>query len=124
MLFQEDVGQTEAAEVKELFWRCHKASEEARLFSEKLFDLAIENDEQIDGLIREFAHNWKLERIAAVDRNILRLAIAEFLYLVTPKAVVIDEAIEIARKFGSEKSPNFVNGILDAVTEKVDRSPV
>lgn len=124
MLFQEDVGETDSAEVKELFWRCHTASREARELAEQLFDLAIDNAGQIDRLIRESAHNWKLERISAVDRNILRLAIAEFLFFMTPKAVIMDEAIEIARKFGSEKSPGFVNGILDAVTERAERSPV
>jgi N utilization substance protein B len=62
--------------------------------------------------------------MAAVDRNILRMAVAEFLFVETPRVVVIDEAVEIARKYGSERSPEFVNGILDAIKEELERSPV
>ena len=62
--------------------------------------------------------------MAAVDRNILRMAVSEFLFVETPRVVVIDEAVEIARKYGSERSPEFVNGILDAIKGELERSPV
>lgn len=70
---------------------------------------------EIDARIAACARNWRLERMAAVDRNVLRLATWELLYSETPYTVVIDEAVELAREFGSEPSPAFVNGVLDAV---------
>ena len=73
-------------------------------------------------MISGHAQHWKLERIAAVERSILRVAIAELLATDTPKAVVIDEAIEIARKYASQRSSDFVNGILDAVKNNLERS--
>ena len=69
----------------------------------------------VDAHIAACARNWRLERMAAVDRNVLRLATFELLYTATPHTVVIDEAVELAREFGSEPSPAFVNGVLDAV---------
>ena len=74
---------------------------------------------EIDGHISACARNWRLERMAAVDRNVLRLATYELLHSDTPYTVVIDEAVELAREFGSEPSPAFVNGVLDAVARGV-----
>jgi N utilization substance protein B len=71
--------------------------------------------DEIDAHIGACARNWRLERMAAVDRNVLRLATFELLFTETPYTVVIDEAVELAREFGSEPSPAFVNGVLDAV---------
>lgn len=72
--------------------------------------------EEVDDLIRSQAEHWRLERMPAVDRNILRLAIYELLYETdVPKLVVVDEAIELAKKFGSENSSRFVNGLLDGL---------
>ena len=100
-----------------------QSDENAREYAEELFSHAIQHAAEIEVLIRQFTQHWRLERIAAVDRNILRMAIAEILYTETPNIVVIDEAIEIARKYGSEKSPDFVNGVLDAIRAEVERSP-
>jgi len=75
--------------------------------------------ECIDARIREHARNWRLERMAAVDRNLLRLAVYELADTDTPAEVVIDEAVELARDFGSEPSPAFVNGVLDAVARSL-----
>ena len=76
------------------------------------------NLEKIDGLIRTLAKNWTIERMSRVDRNILRLSIYEILFIPeTPKNVVINEAIEIAKKFGNDESPAFINGILDAAVK-------
>ena len=74
---------------------------------------------EIDARIAACARNWRLERMAAVDRNVLRLASYELLHTETPYTVVIDEAVELAREFGSEPSPAFVNGVLDAVARAV-----
>jgi transcription antitermination factor NusB len=93
-----------------------KRVEEAFHFAQDLVRGAMDHREEVDGLIRSQADNWRLERMPAVDRNILRLAIYEMLYEKdTPKLVVVDEAIELAKKFGSEQSGRFVNGLLDGL---------
>ncbi|MDH3255379.1 MAG: transcription antitermination factor NusB [Acidobacteriota bacterium] len=85
-------------------------------YARELFAGTIEHQQEIDSLIRSQAEHWRLERMPAVDRNILRLAAFEFLYEVdVPKLVVINEAIELAKRFGSEDSGRFVNGLLDGL---------
>ncbi len=85
-------------------------------YAKSLVTGTLEHLEEIDGLIRQQAEHWRLERMPAVDRNILRLAIYEFLWETdVPKLVVLDEAIELAKAFGSEQSGRFVNGVLDGV---------
>lgn len=85
-------------------------------YAKNLVRGALEHREEIDRLIRQQAENWRLERMPAVDRNVLRLAVFEFLYETdVPKLVVLDEAIELAKKFGSEQSGRFVNGVLDGL---------
>ncbi len=124
MLFQEEQSGASPEEVVELFWESHRAETGTRELAEKIFRAAVKRREVIDEMIRETARSWKLERMAAVDRCILRAAIAESLSTGTAKPVLIDEAIEIARKFGGEKSPEFVNGILDRVLTGPQRSEV
>jgi N utilization substance protein B len=84
-------------------------------FLETLARGTVEKAGEIDALISSHAEHWRLERMPAVDRNILRLAIYEMRYTETPAAVVIDEALELARRFSNEESVHFVNGVLDAV---------
>lgn len=84
-------------------------------FAAELVNGAIQHLEAVDERIRRHAEHWRLERMPGVDRNILRLAVYEMLHARTPAAVVIDEALELARKFSSEESVQFVNGVLDAV---------
>ena len=99
------------------------AAEEVRDFADFLLRGTLSNLAELDGeLARQTAH-WKLERLAAVDRNILRLAMFELMHEPeTPPAVVIDEAIEIAKKFGAEGSARFVNGVLDGFVKRKIRS--
>jgi len=98
------------------FWNSNRAPEEVRQFASDLINGTLENLERIDNIIREHATNWKLDRIALVDKNILRLAIHELLYRDDiPPAVTINEAVEIAKKFSTPRSGKFVNGILDKV---------
>lgn len=123
MLFQNDMTDADPEEIRKLFWASQRAEAGERAFADHLFQKAVENREVIDGFIQRFARRWSLQRLAVVDRNLLRMAIAEFLYADTPRAVVIDEAVEIARRFGTEKSPEFINGILDAVKDELERSP-
>jgi len=124
MLFQQDLNKVAAEEVLELFWEVHPAEPGNRKFAELLFKATLENRSHIDELIRRHAQHWRLERMAAVDRNILRLSVSEFLYTETPHVVVIDEAVEIARRFSTAESSQFVNGILDAVREEMEDRPV
>jgi N utilization substance protein B len=85
-------------------------------YAKSLVRGALEHREEIDGLIGQQAENWRLERMPAVDRNVLRLAVFEFLYETdVPKLVILDEAIELAKKYGSEQSGRFVNGVLDGL---------
>jgi len=88
-------------------------------FCLELYDAVIERQDEIDHLLKESAENWRLNRMAAVDRNVLRLATAELLAAApdAPTAVVIDEAIELARRYGAKDSPAFINGVLDKVNQ-------
>lgn len=122
ILFQEDLTRSDSGEVK-VVSRSTEAAPAVREYAEELFKCAVENGARIEDLIRRFTKHWRLERIAAVDRNVLRLAIAEFLFTETPNVVVIDEAVEVARKYGSEKSPEFVNGVLDAIRREIEGTP-
>ncbi len=90
--------------------------QDAFRYARRLVQGATENLEAVDELIREQAANWRLERMSAVDRNILRLAVYELLFETeVPKLVVVDEAIELAKKYGSERSGKFINGLLDGM---------
>ncbi|HTQ58395.1 MAG TPA: transcription antitermination factor NusB [Bryobacteraceae bacterium] len=84
-------------------------------FVDQLVTGAVEHVEQLDQRITQHAEHWRIERMPTVDRNILRLAVYEMSYLDTPAAVVIDEALELARRYSNEESVQFVNGVLDAV---------
>ena len=99
--------------------RVRERVDEAFEYAKDLVRGTLDNQEKIDDLIRSQADNWRLERMPAVDRNILRLAIYEMMYeMETPKLVVLDEAIELAKKFGSEQSGRFVNGLLDGLLKQ------
>jgi len=116
MLFQIDLIGVEPAEVYAQFWKAHDAEEDVRTFSQELVDGVYAVREQLDAKIAEAAERWRIERMAVVDRNVLRMALYEMnRQPQTPAAVVIDEAIEVARRFGSEESAKFVNGVLDAL---------
>lgn len=101
------------------YLRRKRSIEEAFAFAQGLVQGTLDNREQVDALIREQADNWRLERMPPVDRNVLRLAVFEMLYETdTPKLVIVDEAIELAKKFGSEQSGRFVNGLLDGLLKQ------
>ncbi len=123
MLFQSDLGQQTAEQVRKTFWAERQDIEgEVRGFADDLFGLAKQRAEEIDGVIEKRAEHWRVDRMSAVDRNILRSAVAELLgYHATPAAVVINEALEIARKFSSPESVQFINGILDSVAKDVQK---
>jgi N utilization substance protein B len=101
------------------FARRKRRVQEAFEYAQELVQGTLDNLDRIDGMIRGQADNWRLERMPPVDRNILRLAVFEMLHeRETPKLVVLDEAIELAKKFGSEQSGRFVNGLLDGLLKQ------
>jgi transcription antitermination factor NusB len=117
LLYQLEVAGGDAREVKERFWDECRVDTDVELFASVLVKTYFEHEEEVDGVIASAAENWDFERIAKVDRNILRIATTELFYLddVPPK-VALNEAIEVAKKYGStDKSYKFVNGILDRI---------
>jgi transcription antitermination protein NusB len=123
MLFQWDITKDSIDQIISTFWENHEELPATMEFANKLARGAIEHVERIDALIAKHAEHWRMDRMATVDRNLLRLATQEFLYDVeTPKSVVINEAIEIARRFSSQESPQFINGILDSIRKEVEAS--
>jgi N utilization substance protein B len=121
MLFQGDLGKQDPDQVRSLFWRSRDdVDEETRGFAEDLYRVATTRDKEIDELIQTHAQNWRLERMAAVDRNLLRAAVAEMLaYPGTPAPIIINEALEIARRYAAPESVQFLNGVLDAISRTV-----
>ena len=117
MLFQADMGRQSPHSVRQTFWKERSSVDsDARAFAEDLFRVATDRTQEIDKLIEEHAEHWRMDRMAAVDRNILRAAVAELLgFPDTPRAVIINEALEIARKFSSPESVQFINGVLDSI---------
>jgi N utilization substance protein B len=121
LMFQWDITHDSIELITATFWESQDEPEETRMFAEALASGTIDKVEKIDSMIRRHAENWRMDRMAVVDRNILRLATYEFLYdTETPKTVVINEAIEIARRFSSQESPQFINGILDSIRKEVE----
>ena len=116
MLFQWDLGGHSPAEVTQTFLSPRKLDPETARFAQELFEGAVREAESLDTRVRSQSQHWRLERMAAVDRNILRLALYELLHIAeSPPAVVINEALELARRFSTADSVEFVNGILDSV---------
>ncbi len=126
MLFQADLGQQPADDVRKTFWKGRgEVDREVQGFAEDIFRVAQDRGEDIDKLIKSHAENWRMDRMAAVDRNVLRAAVAEMLgYPATPRAVVINEAIEIARKFSSPESAQFINGVLDSIGKELESTRI
>ena len=117
MLFQGDLGKQSPEQVQKLFWASvEDVDAETRGFAEDLYRVATTRDEEIDKLIEAHAQNWRLERMPVVDRNLLRAAVAEMLgFPNTPAAIIINETLEIGRRFAAPESIHFLNGVLDAI---------
>jgi N utilization substance protein B len=116
MLYEYDVGKISADAVLSSFWEMNEQPERVREFASQLFRGTLLRIKEIDKLIQGHTKNWRLSRMAAVDRNVLRLAVFELIAdAKTPDTVVINEALEIAKKFSTNDSAQFVNGILDSI---------
>ncbi len=126
MLYQWEVGRHDLSTVLNTFWEFREtpASGPVRSFASALTSGTVEHAAEIDQLIARQAEHWRLSRMAATDRNILRLAVYEFLYAPeTPKTVIINEALEIAKKFSTEDSAKFINGVLDGIQKALKDRP-
>ena len=123
MLYQLDIRHATPEQIVEEFWREHASADDVRVFANELFVGTAQRLSEIDPRIADHADNWELKRMAVIDRNILRLGVFELLFLddVPPK-VCINEAIELAKRFGDAEWGKFVNGILDAVHKKHARA--
>jgi N utilization substance protein B len=120
MLYQWDITREPMTRVAASFWKVRSTTDETRARAERLAAGAQGSLARIDEAIAASASNWRFDRIAAIDRNILRLGAYELMMEPeTPHAVVLDEAVEMAKRFGDADSPSFVNGVLDAIRRKV-----
>ena len=117
MLYQADIGKQTANQVRATFWKAgDEVGDDVRGFAEELFQAATDQQEKIDELIVANSKHWRLERMPAVDRNLLRMAVGEMLgFKGTPFPIVINEALEIGRRYCAPESINFLNGMLDSI---------
>jgi N utilization substance protein B len=115
MLFQWDMSPEEPARLEARFWRAARAAKQTREFANQLFEGAAAECGALDKLLASHTEHWRSERLSAIDRAVLRLAAYELKKGETPPKVVLNEALELAKKFSSEEASGFVNGVLDAV---------
>lgn len=123
MLFAADLVEADSTTVINNYWKelgDASVDEKAREFANDLVSRTLDNLQQIDDKIRTRAEHWRIERMAIVDRNVLRLAVCEFLFRDTPNTVAINEALETARRFSTYEATQFINGILDAIRHDID----
>lgn len=115
-LYQIDITKEEASSALTNFWQEHKAAKPVKEFTAQIIQGTLANLAQIDSVLSRYAQNWRLKRMAVIDRNILRLGCFELLFLEDiPPKVSINEAVELAKKYGDVDSSKFVNGILDKI---------
>ena len=124
MLFAHDMVKTPYVPLTDSYWAelgDTTLDDRTRQFSDALVKGTIENLEAIDDCIRSRAEHWRIERMAIVDRNVLRLAVFEINFKDTPDPVAINEALELARKFSTFEATQFINGILDAIKQDIEK---
>jgi N utilization substance protein B len=124
VLYQLDIDRGDVQEVLDLYWRNFRPPLKAREFGQRLIEGVRQSQSQIDRLIEDNSENWTLKRMAMVDRNILRLATFELLFCPDiPFKVTLNEAVELAKKFGADDSSAFINGILDKIHSLLASAP-
>ncbi|MGB8958577.1 MAG: transcription antitermination factor NusB [Candidatus Aminicenantales bacterium] len=120
ILFQLEFNSADPKDLIKVYWEHQKASREVREYGTWIVETMLAHGKAIDAAIQTASKNWRLTRMAVVDRNILRIAVCELLYGRTlVPAIVMDEAIEIAKRYSGEESAVFVNGVLDAVVRSL-----
>lgn len=108
----------------ENFCVLYQVNRKSRSYMKKLLTGIIDKQTEVDELISSSAKNWRLERLAATDRSLLRIAVYEMKFCEdVPAQVAINEAVEVAKRFAGDESPSFINGVLDAVSKKLDPAP-
>ncbi len=124
ILYEREMRSDPLNELLDEYFEEHKTPDEAKQFSELLVRGTLEKLNDIDEVVAKYADNWNIKRMAAVDRNILRFAVFELLYLTdVPPKVTINEAVNIAKKYSQENAGRFVNGVLDKVKNSEKKQP-
>ena len=120
-LYLTEMNEGEIENQLEAFWENNSCEEKAvQSFTEDILKDIFDHKEEIDVQLEKYSDNWTLSRMAVIDRNLLRMAASELMYSKTvPPKVAIDEAVEIAKKFGTADSPNFINGVLDRILKEL-----
>lgn len=119
LLYQMEMGGQNLQDAASLFWQSHDTEEDIKKFADQLVEGVSGHLDEIDDVLSVFSTNWKISRMASIDKNILRIAIYELMHCPDiPVKVTINEAVEIAKCFGTTESGAFVNGILDNVAKK------
>ena len=120
-LYLSEMNEGETEDQLESFWKNNACKEKSvQSFTEDILSNIFDHKKEIDALLEKYSDNWTLSRMTVIDRNLLRMAASELMYSKNvPPKVVIDEAVEIAKRFGSEDSPNFINGVLDRILKEM-----
>jgi len=123
MLFQLEGSGVSADQAIDLFWRTYEdADPEGKVYADAIVRGVADNLDGIDKKVTAASQNWRLERMSRVDRNLLRLGTWELMFRSdVPRAVILDEAVELAKSFGTDESSGFVNGVLDRIAENIGR---
>lgn len=124
ILYQKDITDDKSTQVPDEFWMENPCPQDITEFASLLVKGTMENLQKIDSLIENSSENWILSRMGVIDRNILRMAVCEMISgLGIPVKVILNEAIEVAKKFGTEDSSKFINGVLDQVRKTLEKNP-
>jgi transcription antitermination factor NusB len=124
-LYAYEISGSDAKQISQDIIQSSQIKEEAKRFSQILFEKILQNIEKIDSLIRESVKSWEFSRIALVEKNILRIGICELLFFSDiPPVITINEGIELAKKYGEKDSKNFINGVLDHIAKGLRRGQV
>jgi N utilization substance protein B len=121
MLFQWEIGRQDPRRIEDGFWRIARSEKTTRAFANELFEGTVAGRSELDALVEARTENWRPERMAVIDRAILRLAAYELRAAKTPPKVVVNEAIELAKKFSSAEAGAFINGILDSLLRSLQK---
>jgi N utilization substance protein B len=121
MLFQWEIGKQQPERIQRGFWQIARAEKATRLFADHLFEGTTAGATELDSWIAGHAENWRLERFAVIDRAILRMAAFELRSSKTPPKVILNEAIDLAKKFSSEDAAPFINGVLDSLLKSIGK---
>ena len=119
-LYLSEMNEGDVRSQLEGFWESNDSQPDVQSFSEDILNNIFDHKKEIDARLEKYSDNWTLSRMTVIDRNLLRMAASELMYSnAVPPKVAIDEAVEIAKKFGSEDSPNFINGVLDRLLKEL-----